>query len=250
MPPAVRLTGVTKTYSEAGVDKSILRGVDLEIAPGELVVLLGRSGSGKSTLLELIGGIDRPDTGTVEIDGADITHLSERERSLFRRHRIGYVFQFFNLVPTLTVEENVMLRPDLVGADATTRDEALLLLDELGLGERSESWPDRLSGGEQQRVAIVAALAHRPKLVLADEPTGNLDLATGRGVTELLDRLTRRQGHTLIMATHSAEVMGVADRVLRMEDGVLVDVPNNGDNDVADAAAVTTSTLKSTRDAS
>jgi len=194
------------------------------VGRGELAVLVGRSGSGKSTVLNLMSGIDRPDSGEVIIDGVSLSTLPERERTLFRRDRIGFVFQFFNLIPTLTVEENLLLTLELKGrVRPEQRRAALGLLEEIGLADRAGSFPDRLSGGEQQRVAVARALAHDPLLVLADEPTGNLDLETGLQVLEILDRLTRRAGKTMVMVTHGREVIGLADRVFRMEDCRLVE---------------------------
>ncbi len=224
--PIVRLSGLSKTYGEAGRERRVLVGVDAEIAAGELVVLVGRSGSGKSTLLNLVGGLDPPTAGEVEVAGRRLSALSERERTLFRRRAIGFVFQFFNLLPTLTVEENLLLPLELAGrVAAAERERARGLLDEVGLADRAGEFPDRLSGGEQQRVAVARALAHDPELVLADEPTGNLDLDTGLAVLDLLDRFTRRAGKTLLMATHAPEVIGLADRMLRIEGGRLVEEP-------------------------
>jgi putative ABC transport system ATP-binding protein len=222
--PLLELRGVAKTYVEGGRERRVLDRIDLTVRETEIVVLLGRSGSGKSTLLNLIGGLDAPDEGEVRIAGRPIHRMGERERTLYRRRRVGFVFQFFNLVPTLTVIENVLLPSDLDGrADGERRQRARELLDAVGLVDRAGSFPDRLSGGEQQRVAIARALAADPELVLADEPTGNLDLATGRRVIELLDRLTRQAGKTLVMATHGQEVMGVADRIVSIEAGRLVE---------------------------
>lgn len=202
----------------------MLDGADLHLAKGELVVLLGRSGSGKSTVLNLISGIEAPDEGAVVVDGVNLGALGERERTLFRRQHVGFVFQAFNLVPTLRVIENVLLPLELQGrTDAAARSRAHELLGEVGLLDRADSYPDRLSGGEQQRVAIARALAHEPSLVLADEPTGNLDLETGRRVLDLLDGLTRRAGRTLLMVTHGREVVGIADRLLTIRDGKIVD---------------------------
>ena len=216
--------GLAMSYHEGDTRRPVLSGLDLTAAPGEIVVILGRSGSGKTTLLNLIGGIDQPDDGRVLIDGVKLTGLTERERTLFRRRHIGFVYQFFNLIPTLTVEENLRLPLEL---NETLDDEAELraatLLDEVGLAGRETSFPDRLSGGEQQRVAIARALVHQPKLVLADEPTGNLDRESGTQVLALLDRLTRRAGHTLIMVTHSDEAAAYADRLLRFKDGRLLE---------------------------
>ena len=218
----ITITDLSKSFEEGGRTRTVLHNVDTSFAPGEFAVLLGKSGSGKSTLLNLLGGIDTPSTGEIVIDGVALTRLSEQERTLFRRKQIGFIFQFYNLLPTLTVGENVLLPLELNGmADRTGRKRALELLDRVGLADRFDSYPDRLSGGEQQRVAIARALVHDPLLILADEPTGNLDVDTGRNVLELLDTLTRQAGKNLIMATHSAEVIGYADRILRIEDGLL-----------------------------
>ena len=226
--PLIRLRDLTKVYEEGARTRSVFRGLNVQVAAGECVVLLGRSGSGKSTLLNLIGGIDLPTGGEVlvRVDGREVslTRLSERERTLFRRARIGFIFQFSNLIPTLTVEENVRLPLELNGhGRAAQAERAANLLAAVGLADRGASFPDRLSGGEQQRVAIARALVHDPVLLLADEPTGNLDIETGRTVLDLLDRLVRQRGKTLVMVTHSPEVIGVADRVLTMRDGRLVE---------------------------
>ncbi|MCB1056741.1 MAG: ABC transporter ATP-binding protein, partial [Acidobacteria bacterium] len=179
---------------------------------------------GKSTLLNLLGGIDLPSAGEVIVRGTSLGELDEEGRTLFRRDHVGFVFQFFNLIPTLTVEENLLLPLELKGTcGPRQRDAALALLAEVGLADRAASFPDRLSGGEQQRVAVARALAHDPLLVLADEPTGNLDHETGLAVLDLLDRLTRRAGKTLVMVTHSREVVGLADRVLTIANGRLVE---------------------------
>jgi putative ABC transport system ATP-binding protein len=227
--PAVELRGLTRTYTSGERRQVVLDGVDLTLRTGELAVLLGRSGSGKSTLLNLVSGIDLPDAGDVRVEGRSIPALSERDRTHFRRDRIGFVFQFFNLIPTLTVEENLLLPLELQGDVAPGRRlRALDLLEEVGLADRAQDFPDRLSGGEQQRVAVARALAHDPLLVLADEPTGNLDLETGLQVLDLLDRLTRRAGKTMIMVTHSRRVVGLADRILRLEEGKLVEQTGTG----------------------
>ncbi len=215
--PIVALRGVAKRYDEAGQPHTVLEDVTLDLPEGEVVAILGRSGSGKSTLLNLVAGIDAPTEGEIHVAGVPVNRLSERERTLFRRHTIGFVFQFFNLIPTLTVLENVCLPLELTGRGAGAAAAALPLLDAVGLADRRASYPDRLSGGEQQRVAIARALAAEPRLVLADEPTGNLDAETGDRILDLLIRLTRQRGRSLIMATHSRAVAAAADRVLRVE---------------------------------
>jgi putative ABC transport system ATP-binding protein len=222
--PLIELRNLSKAYEEGDRHRVVLREASVGIGRGELAVLVGRSGSGKSTLLNLISGIDLPDSGDIVIDGVVVSALSERERTLFRRDRIGFVFQFFNLIPTLTVEENLLLPLELKGrVSAAQRRTALDLLAEVGLADRAGSFPDRLSGGEQQRVAVARALSHDPLIVLADEPTGNLDLETGLQVLEILDRLTRQAGKTMVMVTHSQEVVGLADRVFRVDNGCLVE---------------------------
>jgi len=224
MPPLVEIRDLTKAYEEGGRQRTVLRNANAVIERGELAVLVGRSGSGKSTLLNLLSGIDLPDAGEVFVDGISLSKLAERERTLFRRDKIGFIFQFFNLIPTLTVEENLLLPLELKGrVSPAQRRAAQELLAEVGLADRANTWPDRLSGGEQQRVAVARALTHDPLLVLADEPTGNLDLETGLQVLELLDRLTRQAGKTMVMVTHSPEVVGIADRVYRIAEGHLVE---------------------------
>jgi putative ABC transport system ATP-binding protein len=218
----IRLDQVAKDYTDAGHSRTVLHDVAITIERGQIVALLGKSGSGKSTLLNLISGIDQPTRGTITIDGHDLTGLSERARTLFRRRHIGFVFQFFNLIPTLTVLENVLFPLELNGVARTTgRERAAALLADVGLADRGTSYPDQLSGGEQQRVAIARALIHDPMLVLADEPTGNLDNETGRQALALLERLTRRSGKTMLVVTHSPEVAAIADRVFRLHAGHL-----------------------------
>jgi putative ABC transport system ATP-binding protein len=219
----IKLDHVTKRYEEAGVERTILHDVSMEFGCGEFTVLLGRSGSGKSTLLNLIGGIDQPSDGDVLIDGQSITRMNDTERTLFRRKHIGFIFQAFNLIPTLSVLENVMLPLELGKRPSSfVNARAKELLEQVGLSHRMNAFPDRLSGGEQQRVAIARALINDPLVVLADEPTGNLDYDTGKLVLDLLDTLTRKAGKNLVMVTHSEEVVGVADRVLRLKEGKLV----------------------------
>ncbi len=205
-PTAIRLRDVSKSYREGERQHVVLDAISAEVAAGETIALLGSSGSGKSTLLNLISGIDQPDAGAIELAGTRITELDERERTLYRRRNLGFVFQFFNLLPTLTVVENVRLPLELNGIDASGSERrAMELLDAVGLAVRSSSFPERLSGGEQQRVAIARALAHAPSLVLADEPTGNLDEETGEQVLAVLRQMLVEQGATMVLATHSRE---------------------------------------------
>lgn len=223
--PVVRLEALCKSFQEGRRIRQVLDCVSASFRAGEFVVLLGKSGSGKSTLLNLISGIETPTSGDVFLNGEPITRFNERRRTLFRRDHIGIVFQFFNLIPTLTVLENVTLPRELAGGErGATQSAALTLLERVGLADRRDTFPDKLSGGEQQRVAIARALAHDPMLVLADEPTGNLDEDTGERVLALLLELTRAAGKTLIMATHSPEVVPLADRVYEIHDGKLMEV--------------------------
>lgn len=215
----IELVGISKSYPEAEGRRVILDDLSLSVSPGERIALVGKSGSGKSTLLNLLAGIDLPDRGQVTVDGQDLAQLDERGRTLFRRRRIGFVFQFFNLLPTLTVAENVRLPLELNGLDEPDRVDALL--DRVGLLQRSHSYPDKLSGGEQQRVAVARALVHRPALVLADEPTGNLDAETGAGVLELLAEMATESNQTMVMATHSREASQSTDRIYSMRAGRL-----------------------------
>jgi putative ABC transport system ATP-binding protein len=221
-PLEIQLDGLTRRFREGAREHVVLDGIDLDIRRGETVALRGRSGSGKSTLLNLIGGIDAPDSGSVTVAGVALTTLTEHERTLFRREHIGFVYQAFNLVPTLNVADNVRLVLELnkvpAGKAAARIEE---LLDAVGLAGRADTYPDVLSGGEQQRVAIARALAHDPAVLLADEPTGNLDDATAAGVLELLDSLVRAHGHTMLIATHSQHVASHSDRVLELHQGKL-----------------------------
>jgi putative ABC transport system ATP-binding protein len=222
--PFIELRRVSKVYREGDGERVVLRDVDALIGRGEIAVVLGRSGSGKSTMLNLLAGIDLPTSGQVLVDGVDLGALGERDRTLLRRRRIGFIFQFFNLVPLLTVEENLLLPLELTAqADAKGRARARVLLERVGLGDRAATFPDRLSGGEQQRLAVARALVHDPALILADEPTGNLDADTAQSVLDLLDGLVREYGKTVVMATHSREVVGLADRVFQVQHGRLVE---------------------------
>jgi len=218
------LEQLAKSYLEGPHERCVLCDMNATFAEGEFAAILGRSGSGKSTLLNVISGIDRVDSGSVWFGGQNLTALDDRQRTLFRRRKIGFIFQFFNLIPTLTVWENVVLPLELNGL--TTPDDtrrAKVLLEAVELFDRRSTFPDRLSGGEQQRVAIARALVHDPLLILADEPTGNLDEETGRRVMQLLDRLTRQSGKTILLVTHSLEAAAHADRVLHVREGRLVE---------------------------
>ena len=224
--PLIELRDVSKSFREgAGAssrERPVLRHVSANLEAGQAVVLLGRSGSGKSTLLNLLSGMDLPSEGEIRVEGLPLHALPERDRTLFRRNRIGFVFQSYNLIATLTVEENLLLALELRGpVTSAARRRARDLLAEVGLGDRGSSYPDVLSGGEQQRVAVARALCHDPALVLADEPTGNLDSETGALVVGLLERLIRRDGKTLVVATHSPELIGFADRTFRLSQGAL-----------------------------
>lgn len=215
------LRNLSKSYAEGDRLRVVLADACASIALGESVAILGKSGSGKSTLLNLISGIDQVDSGEIWVNGLNLTAMSDHQRTLFRRQNTGFVFQFFNLIPTLTVWENVILPLELLGNRDDAQKRVENLLAEVELLDRGKTFPDRLSGGEQQRVAIARALVHDPLLVLADEPTGNLDEESGRLVLGLLDRLTRKAGKNLIMVTHSLEAAQYADRILTLRDGKL-----------------------------
>ncbi len=219
----VQLQNLSKSFREGDGERVVFRELSATIRAGEFVVLLGRSGCGKSTLLNLISGIDLPTSGDVVIGEHCLTRLSEQQRTLFRRAHIGFVFQFYNLIPTLTVQENLLLPLELTGnSGPAAEQQAQHFLEQVGLQDRAASYPDRLSGGEQQRVAICRALIHRPLLLLADEPTGNLDAETGGQVMDLFARLARDNRMTTLMVTHSVEIARLADRVLTIRDGQLV----------------------------
>jgi len=214
----IELRGVSKTVRSGDHPLTILHPLDYTIQSGQFVAIAGASGSGKSTLLGLIAGLDAPTTGQIVIDGVDITTLTEDELARLRGEKIGFVFQFFHLVPSLTALENVLVPMEIAGRrDAMAR--ARRLVDEVGLTDRAHHYPSQLSGGEQQRIAIARALANDPPVVLADEPTGNLDSATGRHIMELLLSVRRSRGSTLVLVTHDAELAALADTRLVLRDG-------------------------------
>jgi putative ABC transport system ATP-binding protein len=227
--PLVELRALTKSYPEGAGERVVFRNLSAGIRRGETVALLGRSGSGKSTLLNLIGGIDLPTAGEVILDGTSLTGLSEQRRTMLRRRHIGLVFQSFNLIPTLTAMENLLLPLELNGrSGGPARAAAMDLLERFGLADRAGTYPDRLSGGEQQRVAVARAVVHDPVLLLADEPTGSLDAETGMRVLELLVGLARNDGRTMVVVTHSDAVARAADRVLVLGDDRLAEETPQG----------------------
>jgi ABC-type lipoprotein export system ATPase subunit len=216
----VRARGLVKTFGEGRVARRVLDGADLDVEAGEVVAVLGRSGSGKSTLLHLLGGLDRPEAGSIELGGVDVARASERELSALRRRRVGFVFQFFHLLPELSGEANVLLAGRMRGAAPDAPARGGELIDRLGLRHVAASLPHQLSGGEQQRFAIARALVNDPTLLLADEPTGNLDAEAGAEVLRLL-RAGADEGRAVVMVTHEAGATAMADRVLRLVDGKL-----------------------------
>jgi len=219
--PVIRIIDLWKNYGEDGSGAPALRGTNLEIKKGESVALFGKSGSGKSTLFNLIAGLDRPTKGRIEVEGQDLEALGEGGRTTLRRMKLGFIFQFFNLLPTLTAFENIFLSLEL--SHQAEPDLAFKALKEVGLEGKEQRFPNELSGGEQQRVAIARALVKRPSIILADEPTGNLDTTTGNQVLDLLTRRCHEFGTTLIMATHSPLTCGYATRILRMVDGIVTE---------------------------
>lgn len=223
--PIFRTEGLTKIYATGGAQISALDGVDLQLESGELTVLLGPSGSGKSTFLNILGGLDRPTSGRVWFRDTDLTSLGDRELSRYRRDHVGFVFQFYNLVPSLTARENVQLVTDVADRPMPPG-EALALV---GLSKRLDHFPAELSGGEQQRVAIARAIAKRPEVLLCDEPTGALDSATGVGVLEVLNEVNERFGTTTVLITHNAAIRMMAHRVIRFQDGRVGEVTENID---------------------
>ena len=218
----ITLNQINHSYAEGSQQHRVLEKVSLKISKSEKVALLGRSGSGKSTLLNLISGIDLPEQGTVILNGHNISALNETQRTLFRRQHIGFIYQFFNLVPSLTAVENVALTLELNGmASAAAREKSMTLLSRLKVADKAASFPSRLSGGEQQRIAIARALVHSPDIVLADEPTGNLDAKTGEDVLQVLHDILDESKSSLLLVTHSLAVARTASRVLTLENGAI-----------------------------
>lgn len=220
--PAVQVSGLTKSIDSGTHRVEILKGIDFEVRRGEFVAIMGPSGSGKSTLLGLLAGLDTPTSGRIVLDGADITGLPEDELALVRGRKIGFVFQAYQLIPTLTAEENVLLPVELAGDGADGRERARQLLDNVGLAGRRDHYPVQLSGGEQQRVALARAFMVKPPILMADEPTGNLDSANGEHVLELLIELNRQEETTLILVTHDGELASHAGRRITLRDGLIV----------------------------
>ena len=226
--PVIRMENVTKDYPMGEVVVHALRGIDLEVAPGEFIVLLGPSGSGKTTTLNLMGGLDRPTSGRVIVQDEDISRYDDKELTRYRRGKVGFVFQFFNLIPTLTARENVEFALALLdGKSGDLEKRAQELLEMVGLGDRADHFPSQLSGGEQQRVAIARALANHPPLMLCDEPTGNLDVETGRSVLQVMRDLNRREGTTIVLVTHNTAIAPMADRVVRLHSGTIKEITTN-----------------------
>lgn len=217
--PILEIRGLRKTIHSGTHEVEILRGIDFAIPRGQFVAIRGPSGSGKSTLLGLMAGLDTPTTGQIILDGSEISHLGEDEMALLRGRKIGFVFQSYQLVPTLTAEENVLLPLDLAGDGYAGAERARELLDRVGLGDRCDHYPVQLSGGEQQRVALARAFIRQPPIVMADEPTGNLDGVNGRHVLDILLDLNRREQTTLVLVTHDAELASHANRLINLRDG-------------------------------
>jgi putative ABC transport system ATP-binding protein len=224
----VQLRSVTKTYQMGEVQVHALRGLDMDVQEGEFLVVVGPSGSGKTTTLNLIGGLDSPTSGALIVAGTDVTGYDEKTLTVYRRDKIGFIFQFFNLLPTLTASENIEFALELVKKNGRkVHQQAVELLEKVGLGERANHFPSQLSGGEQQRVAIARALAKEPLILLADEPTGNLDFRMGQKVLRVMQDLNRQEGRTVILVTHNTAIGQMADRVVHLHDGQIARVEAN-----------------------
>jgi len=224
--PAVRVRGLHKSIATATHTVDILRGIDFDVPHGQFVAIMGASGSGKSTLLGLLAGLDTVSKGSIQLDGEEITGLSEDALALLRARKLGFVFQSYQLIPTLTAEENVLLPSELAGTGAASSTRARDLLNEVGLADRRDHYPVQLSGGEQQRVALARAFMLAPPILMADEPTGNLDTANGAHVLDLLLNMNRKEGTTLILVTHDPQLASRADRRIQMRDGVIISDEN------------------------
>jgi putative ABC transport system ATP-binding protein len=227
--PLIEMHSVRKTYPMGDLTVHALRGLDLVVARGEFIVLLGPSGSGKTTTLNILGGLDRPSDGRVVVDGDEIALFGERRLTSYRRTKVGFIFQFFNLIPTLTALENVEFALALTQPRRSLKDKARELLATISLQDRADHFPSQLSGGEQQRVAIARSLANKPPLLLADEPTGNLDVEMGRQVLQAIRDLNRREGATVVLVTHNVSIAPMADRVVRLHDGLVARIESNPD---------------------
>ena len=224
----VRMQNITKIYQMGEVQVHALRGLNLEVTEGEFLVIVGPSGSGKTTTLNLLGGLDSPTDGELFVAGEDIAAYDEKALTAYRRDKIGFIFQFFNLLPTLTARENVEFALELVARNGRqVRQQALDLLDRVGLAERADHFPSQLSGGEQQRVSIARALAKDPLILLADEPTGNLDFRMGQKVLRVMQDLNRQEGRTVILVTHNTAIGQMADRVVHLRDGQIAHIEGN-----------------------
>jgi putative ABC transport system ATP-binding protein len=221
--PIIELKGVSKIYGTGQVQVNALNDVTFDIMAGEFIVLLGPSGSGKTTLLNLIGGLDALTRGDLKVNGTELELLNEGQLTTFRRYNVGFIFQFFNLIPTLTARENVEFSAELVKNPLSSAD----LLQEVGLGERAAHFPSELSGGENQRVAIARALAPDPPIVLSDEPTGSLDFETGKKIYKLLRSLNASRNKTVLVVTHNSSIGDIADRVIKLRDGKIMDIIKN-----------------------
>jgi putative ABC transport system ATP-binding protein len=225
--PLIEMQDINKTYAMGEVTVHALRGLNLTVARGEFIVLLGPSGSGKTTTLNLIGGLDRPSSGQLVVDGDEITHFNETRLAEYRRQKVGFIFQFFNLIPTLTAVENVEFALALTQRSKMLHQQARDFLSQVGLQERADHFPSQLSGGEQQRVAIARALANHPPVLLCDEPTGNLDVEMGRQVLQTLRNLNQQEDATVVLVTHNTSIAPMANRVVHLRDGAVDQIDFN-----------------------
>lgn len=221
MEPLIKTINIKRQFQVGEIEVEALRGVDLEINSGEFVIILGASGSGKTTLLNQIGGIDQPSDGKVIVEGNDVSNYNDKQMTEHRKNKIGWIFQFHNLIPSLTAVENVQLALEMMDVKENQRERAIEALISVGLGDEIDRFPAQLSGGQQQRVAVARALVKKPQIIVADEPTGNLDKKTGRSIVDLMVKLCKEEGITFCVVTHDPTLASVADRLLIMEDGKL-----------------------------